>query len=275
MPSKLTRKQIAEGLDQQPIDVLLLGHRSTNLTSKQKAFAKNVALGDTGADAYRKAYNTKAKPKTVGDNASKLRNDTRIATEIATIQEAIEFNKSHSTAQLRALVVSQLTKEALNEDNPPASRLTALKALGTVAGVDAFVERKEIKTIRDSDTARADLMAQLKQAISENMRTINEDTDDADELMREISGAPSGNITSESQPIEIIDSADPPGAYPQDLIDGTPNYMHSIPHNIPPKVSDRPHNFRSEEGEGVQKNPSGNITGNTETPPSTVWIEKG
>jgi len=275
MPSKLTRKQIAEGLDQQPIDILLLGQRSTSLTSKQKAFAKEVALGATGADAYRKAYNSKGKPKSVGNNASKLKAHDGIALEIKAIQEAIEFNKAHSTAQLRALVVSQLTKEALNEDNPPASRLTALKALGTVAGVDAFVERKEIKTIRDSDTARADLMAQLKQAISDNLRTINEDSSDADELMREISG---GNITSDDQPSEILDSADPPGTDPQDLIDGTANYMHSIPHNLSPKVSDRTHSptsFRDEEGEGVQKSEIGNITGDIENPPSTVWIEKG
>ena len=275
MPSKLTRKQIAEGLDQQPIDILLLGQRSSSLTSKQKAFAKEVALGATGADAYRKAYNSKGKPKSVGNNASKLKAHDGIALEIKAIQEAIEFNKSHSSAQLRALVVSQLTKEALNEDNPPASRLTALKALGTVAGVDAFIERKEIKTIRDSDTARADLMAQLKQAISENMRTVNEDTDDADELMREISG---GNITSDDQPNEILDSGTPPSPDPQDLSIDRAHYMHSIPHNLSPKVSDHthpPHDFRNEEGEGVQNSESGNITGTTETPPSTVWIEKG
>jgi hypothetical protein len=233
MPAKLTKKQIQEGLNDVPMDVLLLGHRSSSLTSKQKAFAKNVALGDTGAEAYRKAYNTKAKPKTVGDEAGKLKKNPVIATEIEAIKEAIEFNKSHSTAQLRALVVSQLTKEALNGENPPASRLTALKALGEVAGVDAFIHRTETKVIRDSDSARTELMEQLKKIMGDNLRTIDQEDDtDARELLAEIAGGG----------FENQDVATPLEGHPQESTVRLADHLHSIPDNRLP----------TPDGEGVQ-----------------------
>ena len=250
MPAKLTKKQIQQGLSDVPMDVLLLGHKSSNLTHKQREFAKNVALGDTGADAYRKAYRkgkAPVKPKVAGNRASDLKKNEGIQLEIEAIREAIEFNKSHSTAQLRALVVSQLTKEALNGENPPASRLTALKALGEVAGVDAFVHRTETKVIRDSDSARNELMEQLKKVIGDNLRTVNEDDDaDARELLAEISG----------EGLENQDMADPPEGHPLESTLSMADDIHSIPHNQSPEIN------------GGYENPKGgNVATSTETPP--------
>ena len=231
MSQNLTRKQIQESLDQMPIDVLLTGSKNRKLTHKQKEFCKEVAKGSTGADAYRKAYNSKGKPKSVGNNASKLMCDDGIKLEVEAIRRAIEFNKSHSTAQLRALVVSQLTKEALNDSNPPASRLTALKALGEVAGVDAFIHRTETKVIRDSDSARSDLMEQLKKAIADNMRTIDTDQDDATSLLAELVASPletKDELDSDSLAIEQREA--PPEGDPQVLDAHDPSILHSIPH---------------------------------------------
>ena len=63
-----TRKQIQEALETVPIDQVL--SVPGQLTHEQKTFARLVAEGNTGADAYRKAYNAKGKPKTVGNTAS-------------------------------------------------------------------------------------------------------------------------------------------------------------------------------------------------------------
>jgi hypothetical protein len=246
--TKLTRKQIKEGLDQVPIDVLLTGTRNNRLTHKQKEFAKEVALGNTKAGAYRKAYNTKANKKVQANHGSKLAQRDDIALEIEAIKEAIEFNKSHSTAQLRALVVSQLTKEALNGENPPASRLTALKALGEVAGVDAFIHRTETKIIKDSETNRAELMDQLKKAISDNMRTINEGDSDPMDLLKEIADGEK----------QKADSATPPIPDPQESQLIGDDTLHSIPHN---QLSNSTKNDESH----LVKLPD------TETPPVTVW----
>lgn len=247
MPAKLTKKQIAEGLEQVPIDVLLTGTRNNRLTHKQKEFAKEVALGNTKAGAYRKAYNTKANKKVQANKGSELASRDDIAVEIEAIKQAIEFNKSHSTAQLRALVVSQLTKEALNGENPPASRLTALKALGEVAGVDAFIHRTETKVIRDSDSARNELMEQLKKVIGDNLRTIDEDDSDARELLAEISGEGIENPAAET-PLE---------GHPQEQALSMADYIHSIPDTSSPKNND-----------GGYENPQGvKVNTSTETPP--------
>jgi hypothetical protein len=231
MANKLTRKQIQEGLDQMPIDVLLAGQHNSRLTHKQKEFAKEVALGSTGADAYRKAYR-KGKPplkaKTIGNKASELKQKEGIQLEIEAIKKAIEFNKSHSLAQLRALVVSQLTKEALSDTNPPASRLTALKALGEVSGVDAFIHRTETKVIRDSDRARSDLIEQLKKAIADNMRTVDTETSDADSLLAELVASPiETNQFGDASLAAIEPVRTPPEGTPKIVENDDPDLLHS------------------------------------------------
>ena len=52
---KLTRKQAKELLEKVPIDRVLTGTNQT-LTKKQKDYAYHLAVGETKADAYRKAY---------------------------------------------------------------------------------------------------------------------------------------------------------------------------------------------------------------------------
>ena len=80
--TKLTRKQIREGLEQIPVEQLLGRTASKQLTPKQRSFALEVAKGATGAAAYRVAYKTKAKPKTQGDEAARLKRRPSIAAEI-------------------------------------------------------------------------------------------------------------------------------------------------------------------------------------------------
>jgi hypothetical protein len=66
---------------------------------------------------------------------------------------------------LRALVVTELTKHAINPELPPAQRLRALQLLGTVTEVAAFTERREIIKTTNSVDARAQLMDSLMLAI--------------------------------------------------------------------------------------------------------------
>jgi hypothetical protein len=69
---RLTSKQVKEALEQTPIEQILLGSlgaKEVSLTTKQREFARQIALGETKAGAYRKSRTTKAKP----DTASKTR----------------------------------------------------------------------------------------------------------------------------------------------------------------------------------------------------------
>lgn len=171
-PTKLTRKQIREGLEQTPVDQLLGKSAARELTGKQKAFALEIAKGATGAAAYRAAYKTKAKPKTQGDEAARLKRRPSIAAEIEAYQAAIESEKHRTPAALRALIIKSLVGVIINEDTPPAVLVQAAKVAGTISEVGLYTERKEVRTISSSDDAKARVMSELR-------RLMNAQADDA------------------------------------------------------------------------------------------------
>jgi hypothetical protein len=194
---KLTRKQARELVKQVPIETIL-GDTNRQLTHKQKAFAVKVANGMNKSKAYRTTYDTKGNANTVSVDAHKLAKTPKISHEIEAIKAGIEFQRLYSEAQLKALVVAQLTKEALNPENQGSTRVNALKTLGTVAGVDAFIHRTETRVIKDSETLKAELMAKIKEALSDKDRTIDAD---AEALLNEISTHPS-SMPGDARPTE-------------------------------------------------------------------------
>ena len=225
---RLSKKQINEALDQAPM-YELLNVNKTNLTTKQFKYCEGLARGETGSEAYRKAYNTKAKPKTIANKAYKMNQRDDIKTTTEAIKLAIEWEKSHTAGQIRALVAHRLTVEAIAEDSNPSVRVNALKALGTIAGVDSFIHRSETKVVKDSDKAKDDLLAMLKNALADNSRTIDEDLD-IQNLMREIEGQgindSSGHISDPLPP--LLESRSPF------------NTLHTIPDTQSPSESSPP-----------------------------------
>ena len=221
--TRMTRAQIAEGLDQIPIGALLTGTgKKDRLTHKQKAFAYALATGEmTKADAYRKAYNTKGKPKQVGNAGSRLAKHEGIAREVEAIQVAIEATKYQNAGQIKALVVHQLTQHALNEDNPPAQRIKALELLGRTHDVGLFVESRAPIAINSSIDIKARLLDQLKTFIRADV----EDVEDkgADSLLAE--------LTREKTPAHSDARADTPPHAPPPELDGfaVSQPIHSIP----------------------------------------------
>jgi hypothetical protein len=162
----------------------------------------------------------------MSDNASRLANDSRIQAEVEALERAklyLDYQENaQKIAELRSLVVSQLTKEALDPESPPNARIQALSKLGSVSELQVFTERKIEKTIiQDSESVKADLMAKLKQVMADNMRTIDE-PDDSDELLAIIQGG-------KPDPIALSEYSDPTAA-PPDLVGilGTGN-THSNP----------------------------------------------
>lgn len=229
---KLSREQIEQGLEQIPMESLLRGATGSevNLTHKQIAFAKELALGKTTkADAYRKVYKSKGRPKTVGSNASKLSTDQRIATAVEAFKAAEQYREYQTPTQLRSLVVSQLTKHVLDEDFPPAQRVACLKLLGSVAEIGLFIDRKETLVIHKSDDIRQRLMDQLKNVINDKAEDITPN-DDAESLLAELSEPP---VIESNQPDD-----DPTGVPPPELVDEyLVDSIHSIPHESPNQKS--------------------------------------
>jgi hypothetical protein len=169
---------------------ILVGAQGTTptLTAKQIAFAKELALGKTSkAQSYRNAYGAKGNPKSVGSRASVLSTDQRIQVAVDAFKVAEAFKEYQTPTQLRALVVSQLTKHVLDEDFPPAQRVACLKLLGSVAEIGLFVDRKETLVVHQSSDIRAKLIEQLRTITGQ----VTDVTDDADSLLDEINSAKS------------------------------------------------------------------------------------
>lgn len=190
---QLNRKQIKEALKSTPIEQVL--GVSNELTHKQKTFARLVASGETGAEAYRKAYSAKSKPKTAGNNASNLKKHTGIQAEIEAFKRANEAIAYQTPQQLKALVIHSLVKVLANEDTKESTKVQAAKVLGTVAGVDAFVTRSEHRVIKSSEDAKGALLAKLREVMKDSATDAR--VVDADSLMRELAHE---NETAEPAP---------------------------------------------------------------------------
>lgn len=233
--AKLTRKQIKEGLDALPMDGVLFGSAAlaaaeARLTPKQKQFARMVALGESKAGAYRKAYNSKGKSKTAANNGYNLAKNSDIAATTEAFRQAQAFAEQHTPAQIRAFVIQQLTQHAQDDENPPAQRIKALELLGKVAEVGAFVDRKEVVNVQSSQTVRDRLLEKLKAIGSGTTIDHAPASDDGTSLLAEIEAGRAA--------IEQDNSAPEPEAQPEDatpaLPPDTPNdhptaYTHTIP----------------------------------------------
>jgi len=190
------------------------------LTPKMKRFAEEIALGESGAQAYRLVYSDKAKPKTAGDNASRLKADIRIQAEIERIERANELAALHSASGLRSIVISTLAEIATNPDEKAATRVQAVRSIGQLVGVDAFRETKRIEHVKDSGAIRAQILDQLKSMV---LNTDDAVDVDATALLDELSGEMK---SQEAEPH--------PGGTPASAEWDSGPHIHSNPHEPPP-----------------------------------------
>ena len=247
------------------------------LTTKQKGFIKDVAMGKTKAQAYRDNYNSKTTKKLQGDAGYKLSAKPVINAEIEAFKLALEAQAHYEGANLKALILHQLTIHALSPETPPASRIRALELLGKTYDVGLFVERKEITTINSSHDAKNKLMKQLKDALKRNAITVDYDMT-GESLLNEIKGTP--------PPAEIAEAEDHPTRTTIYGQADTPSDTHSIPHTKSSQNcisnTDDTNNINNDvqvidserkevnEGEGVLISTDEDKGGVTETPPVSV-----
>jgi hypothetical protein len=162
MVSKLTREQLRQEAEHMPLDSLLGKGVSSQLTPKQKAFARKVASGKTKAQAYREAYKRDATPATLAAAPYRLAADARVSAEIAALEVAERAAAYRTPSRLRALVVETLAQVATNPDEKTSDRLRAAQLIGQITEVAAFTERKEVRTINTSEAARAKVLEEIK-----------------------------------------------------------------------------------------------------------------
>ena len=172
---KLSRKQIKEGLQAQPMEAILMGAATPNkrLTQSQIRFAEQLAMGKTKAEAFRRSRpngrESKAKPHSASRRGQELAASSAIQAQVEAFRAALEAKKHATPEALRALVIEQLTAHAINEGNPPAQRLRALELLGKVTEVAAFTERRETRQVVDASVLRAKLLDTLQAALGKGV----------------------------------------------------------------------------------------------------------
>ena len=247
-PSKLTRKQIREGLEQTPINDILGAAASSNLTSKQKAYAMNLAKGEPPSAAYKKAFNRKGKPEQIATDAWKLKQRPDVIQMKEAYEAAIRAQEYQTPAALRALVIQSLVQVLIDPESKAGQITAAAKVLGTVTEVAAFTERKEVTTITSSVDARERVMAQLRDMMNAQAVDVEAVETEAATLLSELTGTSATPTT----PNEGLESHSP---------------LHTIPHKgseqepIPDK--------RSQPEPHPPSNPAeGDSDANLETPPA-------
>jgi hypothetical protein len=162
----------------------------------------------SGADSYRQAYKSKGKPKTVGNAASLLKQHSGIQLEMERLELHKQRAAQYSIESIKALIVSTLTDIATNSDRD-AVRVSAVKTLGVISGVDMFRETKRIESVRDSSDIREQILGQLKTTMLGADSAVDVDAND---LLSELT------------------AADPTHAPPPETVDGTPpTCEHTIP----------------------------------------------
>jgi hypothetical protein len=257
----MNRKAIREQVKGKGIEGAMRLPKGT-LTPKMKRFAEQVALGNTGADAYRIAYNAKGKPATVGNHASQLKSQDRIKNEIERIERANELAALHSAEGLRGIVISTLAEIATNPESKDATRVQAVKAIGQLVGVDAFRETKRIERVESS--------SDIRQQILDQLRTITMSADVQD-------------VDANSLLAELAEPEPHPDPTPQDAEWDSGAHMHSNPHEPPqsfPENQDISQSSEDPPSSLETQTPQGDISDelafmalNTETPPLDSEIE--
>jgi hypothetical protein len=250
----MKRKDIRKTLGEMPIEQVLMVGKS-ELTGKQREFCKQIALGNTGAAAYRSAYKSKGKPRTQSNEASKLKANPLISTTIDAMVLSNEAMKYADASSLRNLVIHSLVQVLIDPEAKHATKVASAKVLGTVTEVAAFTERKEISHVQNSDAIKEQIMGQLKTMMLDTSDAV---TVDATDLLAELVG--------DNSP----DSDEPTVPAPPVFANGTPpDQLHTIPHEPSNDFSDEagspipqqstPLHLQNEDGGGdiFSENPDG------------------
>lgn len=104
------------------------------LTPKQAAFAGFVAKGHSYTDAYRKAYDGNGSNASIAVEASRMMKKEHIRQAVEDLKADKREAKTAHKKLSREWVLQMLKKEAMDDSNPPSTRVRALELLGKAEG---------------------------------------------------------------------------------------------------------------------------------------------
>jgi len=223
--TKPTRKAMRDALKDQTITQILKIPKS-KLTGKERAFAESVALGEPATVAYRKAYNTKAKPEIVKSSAHRVKSKPHVSATIEAIQQANEAMKYQNAESLRSLAITSLVAVLTDPDSKPQAKIQASKIIGQMTEVSLFTHRSETKVIHSSEDIKAKILQEIRGLMSVDIEDVIEK--DATSLLAELTLDPE-NPESEAP------TATP---CPENFLDAPHSDLHTIPDERSHQLSD-------------------------------------
>ena len=108
-----------------------------DLTAKQEKFCiLFVELGNA-SEAYRQAYNSKAKPETVHVSASQLLSDPKIAIRVKQLQE--QLSEASLWSRLDSIRILADIAKGIDGEAKPSDKVNAVKVINSMHGWDKQV----------------------------------------------------------------------------------------------------------------------------------------
>ena len=232
------RQSIKEELKDNPF-VDGLGGLGKGLTAKQKKFAEEIAKGETGAGAYRKAYSAKGKPTTQSRTAHDLKRHPKISATIEAIERANEVMKYQTAEGLRSLAVSTLVDVLTNPATSPATRIQTARIIGTMTEVSLFTHRTESKVIHSSEDIKAKILREINSLMSGSAEDVV--ARDATSLLTELTQSQSTEHTESTNDQDAGENSADVEAHPHPTPQNQSAESHVLQHTIPHKRSENSH----------------------------------
>jgi hypothetical protein len=118
--------------------------KEKRITPKMQAFVSNIAQGLSPKDAYRKAYDcSNSAESTIISGANTLLKDSRITQLLESVWETVKENIVNDAVATKRHVMSELFKDAQNEEAQLSNRLKSLELMGRAVGM--FTDKVETK----------------------------------------------------------------------------------------------------------------------------------
>jgi hypothetical protein len=137
------------------------------LTEKQMAFAGFVANGLNYKESYRKAYGAKNYSESaLAVEASRMMKDERIQQAVNDLKADIKSTKKAHEKLTGKWILQRLVDEAMDETNPPSTRVRALELLGKSEGIFEENTKLTVEHRRPEDVER-----ELKEKLAEMFGT--------------------------------------------------------------------------------------------------------
>lgn len=137
------------------------------LTPKQMAFAGFVAKGLNYSESYRKAYGAENYGNAaLSVQASRLMKDERVSKAVEELKSENKLTKTVHKKLTGKWILQRLADEAMDESNPPSTRVRALELLGKSEGVFEDNTRLTVEHRKPEDVER-----ELRQRLAEMFKT--------------------------------------------------------------------------------------------------------